>query len=160
MAKREVDVSALLDLVPFSPEGVVEAACGNTALYVDAIRHRLRCLERTSSAKRAWETACAEKDLQLRQRARASGDKITEGFIDATILLDKKITALAKEHELAEVHDEYSKLIVKVFEMRRDLLHDVTMMVCREYPMVKMAEAAADRMAAERAKLRKRFPGG
>lgn len=158
MGKREIDVSALLDLVPFSPEGVVDAACGNTALYVDAIRYRLRCLEQASSAKRTWETACAEKDLQLRQQARASGEKITEGYIDSKILLDKKIAHLAEEHERAEVYDEYSKLIVKVFEMRRDLLRDVTTMVSREYPMVKMAEQVADRMEIERAKLRKRFP--
>jgi hypothetical protein len=155
---KEIDVSTLLDLVPFSPEGVVEAACGNTALYVDAIRYRLRCLEEASSAKREWETACAEKDLQLRQQARASGDKITEGYIDAKILLDKKIARLAEAHERAETHDEYSKLIVKVFEMRRDLLHDVTTMVSREYPMVKMAEQVADRMKIERRKLRQRFP--
>jgi hypothetical protein len=158
MAKREIDVSALLDLVPFSPEEVVDAGCGNTALYVDAIRYRLRCLETASNAKRIWETACAEKDLQLRQQARAAGEKITEGYIDAKILLDKKIARLAEEHEQAEVYDEYSKLIVKVFEMRRDMLHTVSQMVCREYPAVKMAEQAADRMEVERRKLRKRFP--
>jgi hypothetical protein len=158
MARKENDVSALLDLVPFSPEGVVDAACGNTALYVDAIQYRLRCLERASSAKRTWETACAEKDLRLRQQARTAGDKITEGQIDAKILLDKRIARLAEEHERAETHDEYSKLIVKVFEMRRDMLQTVGMMVSREYPIARMAEQAADRMRRERRKLRERFP--
>src|SRR5262252_9075737 len=150
---KEVDVTALLTLVAFSPEQVMDAACGNTVLYVDAIRFRLKCLEQASDAKRIWELACAEKDLKLRRIAKEKGDKITEGQIDAKILLDKNINKLAEMHHRAETYDEFSKLIVKVFEMRRDMLMTVSSMVNREYPIAKVAEQAATKMKRERRKL-------
>jgi hypothetical protein len=153
-----VDVLALLDLVPFGPDNVMDACCGNTVLYVEAIRYRLQCLERANDAKRAWEQANAELDLKLRKDARSNGEKTTEGEIDAKILRDKAVSQLAKAHHQANIYEEYSKLIVKVFEMRRDMLETVANLVNREYPISKVAEQTATRMQRERQKLRQRFP--
>jgi len=165
--KKELDVEALLDLVPFSPEGVLEAACGNTTLYVDAVRFRLKCLEDASTAKQAWERTYSEKELLLREelerkRANAPGKSATirEGDIKGLLDTDKVLVRLLEAHRRAEVFEEYSKLIVKVFEMRRDLLQTVGNMVSREYSSGKMAEQASAQMKLERRKLRKRFPDG
>jgi hypothetical protein len=164
--RKELDVEALLDLVPFSPEGVLEAACGNTTLYVDAIRFRLKCLEEASTTKQAWEQTYAEKELTLRetlaQREAASpskrGSGVREGYIKSLLQKDKVLVRLQEAYQHAEIYEEYSKLIVKVFEMRRDLLQTVGNMVSREYPNSRMAEQAAAQMKNERRKLRKRFP--
>lgn len=157
---KDIDVLELLDLVPFTAETVMDAVVGNTALYVAAIRFRLQCLEKASDAKRAWEQARAEADLEIRQDARDTGEKITEGLIAAKLLVDDDVSKLAKEHQRAEVYDEYSKLIVRVFEMRRDMLQTTASLANREYPISKMAEQAAGAMSEERRKLHKRFPGG
>src|SRR5215472_490601 len=144
--KKELDVEALLDLVPFSPEGVMEAACGNTALYVDAIRFRMQCLETQSLAKQAYEQKYTEKELALREelerkRASAVGKPaaIREGYIKGLLDSDRVLIRLFEARAHADVQEEFSKLVVKVFEMRRDMLQTVGSMVSREYPNSKMA---------------------
>jgi hypothetical protein len=158
VTKKPKDVEELLDLVAFSPENAMEAASTNSVLYVDAIRYRLECLERAYDTKKDWERAAAERDLQIRQFARDHGEKYTETQIKNKILLNKNVAALADAYQRAEIMEEYSKLIVRVFEMRGEMLKTVASMVNRELPHAQAAQAAADRMKTERKKLRERFP--
>jgi hypothetical protein len=167
MARKKLSVEELLELVSFSPEGALEAACGNTTLYVDAIRFRLKCLEDASAAKQAYEQKHAEKELALREelerkRASAPGKAaaIREGYITNLLETDRVLMRLYELRQRADVQEEFSKMVVKVFEMRRDMLETVGGMVGRELAHSKLAEQAAAEMAEQRRKLKQRFPGG
>jgi hypothetical protein len=156
---KEIDVQDLLDTVPFQPENAMNAASTNTVLYTEAIRYRLQRLEKAFNAEKDWELAAAEADLKIRKDAKDNGDKITEAQIKNKILLDKRVAVLADARHRAEIFEEYSKLVVRVFEMRAEMLKTVASMVNRELPMAQTAAQASDRMKAERKKMRERFPG-
>jgi hypothetical protein len=157
---KPVDVLKLLEMVAFAPENAMEAATTNSVLYTEAIQYRLQRLERAYLAEKDWEQAAAEADLKLRKEARDADERITEAQIKNRILLDKRVAALADAHHRAEIYEEYSKLVVKVFEMRSEMLKAVISMVNRELPAAQAAAQAAEKMKAERRKLKEKFPDG
>jgi len=153
-------VLALLDKLPFSADDVIDASEKTPLLYREAIDLRYKTMESRSDAKRAWETKQAERNLALRQEARANGDKITEDAVKAMLLLDPEVAPAAEVRDRTENADEYLKLVVKAFEMRRDCLEIVGYLVRGEMSVQRAVEANADKIAATREKLRNKYPGG
>jgi hypothetical protein len=159
VATKEINVAALLAKIDFSPDNVVHAASVNSSLFVEAITYRLSCLEQKSAAKMAWEKGRAEKELKIRQTAREDGTKITEGNIDAMLLVDPGVSALTEKLSRKEVLDAYSQLVVEAFRMRRDCLRIVEGMTRDEYSMGRVAEAASEKTREIRNKMKDKFPG-
>jgi len=153
-------VLALLDKLAFSADDVIDASEKTPLLYREAIDLRYRTMEARSDAKRAWETLQAQRNLELRQEARANGDKITEDGVKAMLLLDPEIAPAAEVRDRTENADEYLKLVVKAFEMRRDCLEIVGFLVRGEMSVQKAVEANAGKIMATREKLRNKYPGG
>jgi hypothetical protein len=158
-APKDSSVVTLLSKIDFSPDNVVGAAADQALLFVEAIQFRLSCLEKRSDAKMAWERIKAETELNIRKEYRDLGSKITEGNIDSLTLLDKSVSAAAKAYAEADVYDEYSKLVVEAFRMRRDCLRIVDDMTRDEVGLQRAAETGAEKMRDSRRKLRDRFPG-
>ncbi len=158
--KNGVDVKKLLAGVEFNPDDVVTAAAMNAVLFVDAVTFRLACMEKRAAAKLAHERVEAETSLATRKFYKDLGEKTTEGNIDATVLLTPAVKAAADALSKADVYDEYSRLIVEVFRMRRDCLRIVDDMTRGELASQGAIEAGADKMRGRREELRKRFPGG
>ncbi len=154
-----INVTELLDKVDFEPENVVSAAATNSVLYVDAINYRLQCLTRKSEADMYAKRTYAEAELVVRAAAKAADEKITEGHIKALLATDEVVSAAEAERESAEQFDEYSKLVVKVFEMRRDCLQIVSKWTHEEMRLGNVTDAAREELAKTRDKLRTRFPG-
>ncbi len=154
-----IDIGALLDKVDFDPADVVTAAATNSVLYVDAINYRLECLtnkaEATLASKRAW----AEAELVVRDAAKARDEKITEGHVKAILTTDEIVSAAERAKEETEALEEYSKLVVKVFEMRRDCLQIVSKWTHEEMRLGAITDAAREDLMATRDKARSRFPG-
>ena len=152
-------VITLLSKIDFSPDNVVDAAAEQPVLFVRAIQYRLECLITKTNAKMAWETAQAEKELKIRKEYRDAGEKITEGNIDALTLLDPDVAAACKKFSDAETYEEYSKLVVEAFRMRRDCLRIVDDMTRDEMGLQKAAELGAEKLKQTRRKLHDKFPG-
>ena len=159
MPDKEINVTSLLAKIDFSPDNVVHAASVNSVLFVDAITYRLSCLEKKTAAKMAWEKGRAEKELTIRQKARETGEKITEGNIDAQLLVDKTVSGLAEKLSRTEVLDAYSQLVVEAFRMRRDCLRIVEGMTRDEYSMGRAADVAAEKTHEIRQRMKAKFPG-
>ncbi len=153
-------MAELLGKVDFEPENVVAAAATNSVLYVDAINYRLQCLTRKSEADMAAKRAYAEAEIVVRTTAKANDEKITEGHVKAILATDEVVTAAEKAREAADLFDEYSKLVVKVFEMRRDCLQIVSKWTHEEMRLGNITDAAREELSKTRDKLRERFPGG
>jgi hypothetical protein len=156
---KPINVSVLLEKIDFSPDNVVQAAAENSVLFVTAIDYRLQCLENKTAAKMAWEKIRAEKELKIREDARANGNKLTEGNIDALLLTNTIVEDFAKKLARTETLDIYSQLVVEAFRMRRDCLRIVENMVQSEYSMGRSIEAAAEKTKESRRRLKDRFPG-
>ena len=154
-----VNIPVLLGKIDFSPDNVVVAAAENSALFVEAINYRIDRLGESKAAKMAWEEKRADKELKIRKSYRDAGEKITEGNIDALLFLDPDVKSLSAKRDRADVLDEYSKLVCEVFRMRRDCLEVVGNLVGRELSMQAAVDQGREKMAAQRQKLRERFPG-
>jgi hypothetical protein len=153
------DISELLTQIDFSTDNVVAAAAGNPRLFVRAVDFRVQAMRKRSAVKMAWEKAQAEADLDIRANARQSGEKITERYIEEQVLLDPTVSRLAKAFSQADELEEYSKLIVEAFRMRRDCLRIVGDLAREELSLAGAVEAGTERLGALRQKARERFPG-
>lgn len=151
-----VSITALLNKIDFSPDNVVEAAAVNPGLYVRAIEFRLQCLTEKSKHEMNHKRLRAEVELEIRREAKANDEKITEGHISAKLLLNKDVGRAADAAEHAETMDEYSKLVVSAFQMRRDSLRIVADMMKQE--MYAGSANAQAELAETRKKLEQRFP--
>lgn len=155
---RTVDVRKLLTGIPFSSDDVIRAATENSVMFVDAIEFRRQQIWRRSTAKIAHERAEADAELRFRKKARDDGEKITEANIKALVLVDEDVTSAAAALAEAEELDEYSKLVVEVFRMRRDCLQIVKGLLADEWNSQRAVEAGAEKMREARETLRKRLP--
>jgi hypothetical protein len=157
---KSVDVIELLNNVEFTPDNVVDAAAVNPVLFVRAISYRLECMQKKSRLEMDHKRICAEVELKTRHKASENGEKITENHIKSILTLDKTVSAAASALETAETFDEYSKLIVEVFRMRRDCLRIVSDMTRQELSLSGRAfDSETESMRATREKLHDRFPG-
>jgi len=152
-------ITSLLTKIGFSPDRVVDAAAENAVLFVEAIHFRLECLEASTNAKMEWEKSRAERSLEIRKDARDNGVKTTEDGIAALLLTDKRVSGLDLACAKADIQEEYSKLVVEAFRMRRDCLKIVGEMTRDEIGLQRSAEAGAEKAAELRRKMKEKFPG-
>ena len=158
-APKMRSITDLLGQIDFSPDDVVRAASVNSALFVEAIEFRRQCLSGRTAAKMTLDRVEADTKLRIRRDAKANGDKITEAYIEelslTNVAVRESLEAFAKADEL----DEYSKLVVEAFRMRRDCLRIVGDLMRNEIGLQGVIEAGAEQLSATRRKLRERFPG-
>lgn len=159
VASNKIDVVGLLNQMDFSPDNVVDAAAVNPVLFVRAIKYRLQCLEEKVRLERSLKRLSAETELAIRSEAKSNDDKITENHIRAKLLLDEDVSEAIKLSEEAEVYDEYSKLVVEGFRMRRDCLKIVSDMTRDEMRVGRALDDASETISNNRKKLEERFPG-
>jgi len=157
---KKVSPTELLDSIAFTSENVVAAAEEQPWLFARAIEYRMECMRNRGTAKLAYESTRATQELKYRNEAKARGDKLTEGNIDALILLDKTVTAAFKLFTTAEEFEEYSKLILEAMRMRRDCLRIVGDLTRDDMSVARAAAIQGERMEELRNKVDKRFPGG
>lgn len=155
----KVDVIGLLNQMDFSPDNVVDAAAINPVLFVKAITYRLHCMEEKTRLEMDLKRLCAEVELEIRSDAKATDEKITENHIKAKLLLNEDISDATKAFERSEVYDEYSKLVVESFRMRRDCLRIVSDMTRDEMRQGRALDDATEVVSSNRRKLTERFPG-
>lgn len=153
-------IQELLKKLDFQPQNVLDAAANNPGLFKLAIDFRLECLRRRNQMKMQYEQTSAEKELAIRKEARETRTKITNDEVTALLLVDKVVAASRRQFEAADEMDEYSKLVVEAFRMRRDSLRIVEDLVKDEMGLQRAVEQTAEKVAETRRKLYERFPGG
>jgi hypothetical protein len=151
-------VQFLLNKLDFTPENCVEAACENSNLFIEAVKQRLDTLAERNAAKMAFEVAEAETGLQIRHHYRVLGEKVTEGNIDALVLMDAKITAARNRLNKAEEADELGQRLVEAFRMRRDCLQIVERVASEERRLASQAETNS-KLTQTRQTLREKYKG-
>jgi hypothetical protein len=160
--KSKPNVIELLDSIGFSPDNVVGAAAGQTGLFVKAINYRLACLQDKTRQDMDCKRISAEQELKIRKEAKANDEKLTESHIKSLLLVNKTVVASETQLAQAEAYDEYSKLVIEAFRMRRDCLKIVSENSRTEFyasGRTLDAEVEAERLAVLRQRTRERFPG-
>ena len=157
--ERLLSVRELLVKIDFSPDNVVQAAAENSVLFSDAIDHRVKALEAKAAAKMSLESVQAEFDVEMRRTARELDEKITEKQIESAKLLDEVVNQHMTALVRAETMDEYMRLLLEAYRMRRDCLQIVAGLVRSDLSLQNANEVVAEKMAAIRQKMREKFPG-
>ena len=149
----------LLKQVDFSSDNIVTAAAENSRLFLRAVTLRMQCVRESNAAKMGYEEARARLSLKLRAEAEAIGQKTTEKGIEALLLIDPDLITLATLRDRADEMEEYSKLVVEAFRMRRDCLEIIKGLVWDEMSLQRAAELNSGKLAELRARVRNKYPG-
>lgn len=158
--EQTAEVLQLVNRLDFEPTQVVDAAAENPSLFLRAANIRIEQMRKRNQAKAAREERRAEVALHLRQDARETGERITESAIEQMLLVNPTIKPLSEALERAEEAEEYAKLLVEAFRMRRDCLKIISETAREEYNLQRAAEHGALKMREQRELLKKRYPGG
>ena len=156
MKPSENEVLSLLEKLDFSPEEVLVTASQQPGLFRDAIKYRMKCFRENMAAEMALKTIRATRALNLRDDAREAGDKMTEGNLAEMLLVDQKATAAQLRCNQTEEDEEYSKLVLEAFRMRRDCLEIVGGLMRTE----RSVESSTRQLAETREQLRRKYPAG
>jgi len=91
-------------------------------LFVQASRYRVSKMRATYAAKATLDEYEADRGLSVRQRLEDRGEKRTEKDIKSRVIKDKEYKRLRREVHRAEAREEFSKLVLEAFRMRRDAI--------------------------------------
>lgn len=150
----------LLQKIEFSSDNIVAAAADNSALFLKAVEYRIQAYRAKSAAKMALETMQAEKELKIRGQAREIGERITERNVEALLLIDKEVRNQMEAFNQADEEEEYSRLVVEAFRMRRDCLRIIGDLVRDEMSLQRAAEIGTQNLREVRKRAGTRFPSG
>jgi len=157
--KTKSSIANVLNRLEFSPDDCVRAAAENPLLFRDVIDYRIDKMRDRNAAKMQMEKIKAEIELAIRADARANGDKVTEGTIDAKLLVDPKVDKAIKLFNAAEEADEYSRLLLEAIRLRRDALKVIGDLVRDEVSLQRATEMNMGKVAEARERLKAKYPG-
>jgi hypothetical protein len=119
----------LIAKLPIVDADIRREALNQPLRFLEAARYRVAKMRAVSRCKAALEAGYSEVNLQVRARGkRDAAEKLTEGHIKAKILLNKQVRRLQQDLQTAEEREEFSKLLLEAYRMRRDAIRIVAEM--------------------------------
>lgn len=115
-------VSELIRLLPIVSENVMEEAARQPQLFVHVARYRVGRMRRLSQLRARMEYLSSRIAQATRGRVKERGGRITEAQIKERVRIDRRMRRLQSRLDLIEAQDEFAKLLLEAFRMRRDAL--------------------------------------
>ena len=113
----------LIRSLPLIDENILNEAANQPLLYVDAARYRVACMRETYRTRAEVEAFEATQGLKVRQ---SESEKRTEKHIKSLVIKNPKYIELRDAAHDAEADEEFSKLLLKAFEMRKDAIRIIS----------------------------------
>ena len=151
-------VLELLEQVNLSPENIVQESCMQPGLFQKAIEYRMGVYWRTQRVELDRKVGEAEVMLRLRREAKESGEKATEGNLKEMALADPDLQKLLRTEIDANEEEEWSKLLLEIFRMRRDCIKVVGQLVGTEQGIRNYFDESNNKLDAARSALEKKYP--
>lgn len=149
----------LLERLAFVPEDIVEAAAAQPVLYRKAIGYRILKMRDRMAAKAALDVLVARLSLRLRRKARQTGDRVTERNLEALLAFRTDMQTARRVLDGAEEAEEYGKLLLEAYRMRRDCLRIVSGMLESGLGLHDVKGASDQELERMRQRLRERYSG-
>lgn len=149
----------LLIGLAFAPEGVVMAATEQPKLFLAAAEYRMSRYRERSQFEMALKKAEAEYSIELRHNAKASGERVTEGHIAEQVLVNKLLASRRETLAEVEEREEFAKLLLEAYRMRRECLRIVSDLVGAEIAMTKAVAAGSERAQELRRTIASKYRG-
>lgn len=139
----EVLLEDLLERIAFQMQDVVRTAEQQPKLFLAAADFRVKAMQKRAELEVRLKKTEAEVSLDIREAARQSGEKTTEAGIQAQITMDEEVGLLQSELQEAEAYEEYMRLLLESYRMRRDCLKIVHEQSLIERGAAKLPDGAA-----------------
>lgn len=111
----------LIESLTLVDENVRNEAVRQPILFIEAARYRVLCMRRRARAENEAELFSSQLGLRIRARG-AGGDRITNDYIKARVQKNTKFIELQSALNKATANEEFSKLLLEAFRMRRDAI--------------------------------------
>jgi hypothetical protein len=112
----------LIDRLPILDENIFAEAAGMAGLFMEAARFRVQAMRRRSAAVLARDQHMANISLRIRAIRDARGTKTTESYIEHKVEIQPKTMELRSEVEKAFALEEFAKLLLRAYAMRKDAI--------------------------------------
>ena len=155
---EEVDLHGLLDRLDFSVEGVVDASREQPMLFMQAASYRAQTMRDRIAAESALSLVRSEKGSKFRASRKEIGDKVTEGQVTERLSLDKAVIQASERLSEALVGEEFAKLLLEGYRMRRDALKIAADVASTEVYISKMSLGEATEMSKIKRRLQDKYP--
>lgn len=114
-------VSRLIESLSVVDENILAVAAGQPLLFVEASRYRVAKMRQRSRAEAALEACASELGLRFRTPT-GNEQRITEGYVKTRLLKHPRYRQMKEEVDRAEEREEFAKLLLEAYRMRRDAI--------------------------------------
>ena len=112
----------LIEKLELVPENIFGEAAVQPLLYVDAARYRVAAMRSRSQAAAELEYTKARVAAAIRARLTEAGEKVTEKLIEQRVATHKLCRAASEKMDRAQETEEFAKLLLDAYRMRRDAI--------------------------------------
>jgi len=154
-----VNLRYVLDSLDFSDEDVVEAAKKQPKLFLEAARFRVRKMRERVGAEAKYKTLQASKGAKYRKSLAESGARVTEGQISERVTANAEVKRALEGFQEAQEVEEFSKLLLEAYRMRRDSAKVVAELLGAEIYISKLGFGQSTEMDKMRKRLEDKYPG-
>lgn len=155
-----VALKDLLERLEYTEETLHVAVLEQAKLFMEASNYRVRKMRERQQAEAEWERVKAVIGLKLRRQKKSGRGGVTERHIMDLVEASQTARAAKKKYQTAAQLEEWSKLLLEAFRMRRDSLKVLASFVYVEDTMRVGHEESRKRMQREKERLRQRLPFG
>jgi hypothetical protein len=112
----------LIRLLAVVDENIVSEAIRQPSLFIDAARYRVSKMREVSRAKAELDSCMSSIGLRIRAKGAGGDQRTTEGYVKSKILRSPTYNKLQSAVHDAERKEEFSKLLLEAYRMRRDAI--------------------------------------
>lgn len=156
---RSIDVLGIIEQLTFDDANVALANLNQGKLYLDASTLYVQVLRSCADQKAEVSRLRSALSLSIRKNAAASGEKITEGGIEARLSVSPKVRAAEALLRSLEQQQEFVRLLLEAMKMRRDAIKNLSEINASEFPVLRGAVDTQTKVKDIKRKLGERFAG-
>jgi hypothetical protein len=115
-------VDELIERLSILDENILKEAAEQPVLFLEAARYRVVVMRKRSEAVARKEYASSKLSLLIRAKVKATGDRITEDTVKSKVFRNKQYRVIHERAERTYEEEEFSKLLLEAYRMRRDAI--------------------------------------
>ncbi len=118
----KTNLQALLDGLNFEELAIAEAALSQPRLFVACANYRIKLLRERKAAEASLKSLVTRQSIRLRAKYKGMGEKLTEAELKNLLTRNQFIKSAEVELADLETEEEYAKLLLEAYRMRKDAL--------------------------------------
>jgi hypothetical protein len=123
MKRSEDKVDQLIRSLAVIDENIRAEAIAQATLFIEASRYRVECMRVRMQAEAEFEAFSSKRWLVIREKkSQVSKERITNDQIKSQLQIGSNYRRLKAAVNRAEAEEEFSKLLLEAYRMRRDAL--------------------------------------